>query len=67
MTERDFTEIWNLILKLTLREKNVCVSTGLKVSFSESGVRGRLPLGRLRSKLKPNLCMSRLALRVPGD
>jgi hypothetical protein len=66
MTERDFTEIWDLIHKLPLRERYVCVYTGLKVGFSKSGVYGSLPLGRLQSKVKPNLCMSRQALRVPG-
>jgi hypothetical protein len=66
MTERDFTEIWDLILKLHLCERYVCVYIGLKVGISKSGVHGRLPLGRLQSKINPSLYMPGEALRVPG-
>ena len=44
MTERDFTEIWEAILKLLLGERYVFVYIGLKVGISNSGVHGRLPL-----------------------
>jgi hypothetical protein len=65
-TERVFTKIWDLILILPLCERYVCVYIGLKVGISKSGALGRLPLGRLQSKVKPFLYMPGEALRVPG-
>jgi len=66
MPERDFTEIWDFILKLALCERYVFVCIGLTVGISKSGVHGSLPLSTLESKVKSSLFMPGEALSFPG-